>query len=81
VNIEDFQNLVGVFLQTDRFGTSIANALRVYSESFRTKRYSIAEEMAAKLAVKITFPVILFIFPSMFVVLAGPAAIRIYEFM
>ncbi len=79
VNIEDFQNLVGVLLQTDRFGTSIANALRVYSESFRTKRYSVAEEKAAKLAVKITFPVILFIFPSMFVVLAGPAAIRIFE--
>jgi tight adherence protein C len=81
VNIEDFKNLVGVLLQTDRFGTSIANALRVYSDSFRTKRYSLAEEMAAKLAVKITFPVILFIFPSMFVVLAGPAAMRIFAIM
>jgi tight adherence protein C len=79
VNLEIFQNLVGVLLQTERFGTSIANALRVYSESFRTKRYSVAEEKAAKLAVKITFPVILFIFPAMFVVLAGPAAIRIFE--
>ena len=79
VNLEDFQNLVGVLLQTDRFGTSIANALRVYSESFRAKRYSDAEEMAAKLAVKITFPVILFIFPAMFVVIAGPAAIRVFQ--
>jgi tight adherence protein C len=81
VNLETFQNLVGVLLQTDRFGTSIANALRIYSESFRNKRYAVAEEKAAKLAVKITFPVILFIFPAMFVVLAGPAAIRIFEVM
>jgi tight adherence protein C len=81
VNLDDFKSLVSVLIQTDRFGTSIAKALRVYSESFRTKRYSLAEEMAAKLAVKITFPVILFIFPSMFVVLAGPAAMRIFAIM
>lgn len=79
VNLEDFKSLVSVLIQTDRFGTSIANALRVYSESFRTKRYSNAEEKAAKLAVKITFPVILFIFPAMFVVIAGPAMIRILQ--
>jgi tight adherence protein C len=81
VNLESFKNLIGVLLQTDRFGTSIANALRVYSESFRNKRYAVAEEKAAKLAVKITFPVILFIFPAMFVVLAGPAMIRIFEIL
>jgi tight adherence protein C len=81
VALEDFQNLISVLLQTERFGTSIANALRVYSESFRSKRYSVAEEKAAKLAVKITFPVILFIFPALFVVLAGPAAIRLFEIL
>ena len=79
VNLDSFQSLVSVLIQTDRFGTSIANALRVYSESFRAKRYADAEEKAAKLAVKITFPVILFIFPAMFVVIAGPAAIRLLE--
>jgi tight adherence protein C len=79
VNLDDFKSLVSVLIQTDRFGTSIANALRVYSESFRSKRYSNAEEKAAKLAVKITFPVILFIFPAMFVVIAGPATIRILQ--
>jgi tight adherence protein C len=79
VQLDDFKSLVSVLIQTDRFGTSIANALRVYSESFRSKRYSLAEEMAAKLAVKITFPVILFIFPSLFVVIAGPATIRILQ--
>ncbi len=79
VNLDSFKSLVSVLIQTDRFGTSIANALRVYSESFRAKRYSDAEEKAAKLAVKITFPVILFIFPAMFVVIAGPAAIRILQ--
>ena len=79
VNLDSFKSLVSVLIQTDRFGTSIANALRVYSESFRSKRYSNAEEKAAKLAVKITFPVILFIFPAMFVVIAGPATIRILQ--
>ena len=79
VNLDSFQSLVSVLIQTDRFGTSIANALRVYSESFRAKRYADAEEKAAKLAVKITFPVILFIFPAMFVVIAGPAAIRVFQ--
>ena len=79
VSLDSFQSLISVLIQTDRFGTSIANALRVYSESFRAKRYADAEEKAAKLAVKITFPVILFIFPAMFVVIAGPAAIRLFE--
>ena len=79
VNLDEFKNLVAVLLQTDRFGTSIAQALRVYSDSFRTKRYSEAEEKAAKLAVKITIPVILFIFPGIFVVLAGPAGMRLFK--
>jgi tight adherence protein C len=57
----------------------VAQALRVYSDSFRTKRYQKAEEIAAKLPVKLVFPVVLFIFPSLFIVILGPAAISIYE--
>ena len=78
-DVEDLNSLVTLLVQTDRFGTSIAQALRVYSDSFRTKRYQRAEEIAAKLPVKLVFPCILFIFPSLFVVILGPAAIRIYQ--
>ena len=77
--LEEVNSLVTLLIQTDRFGTSVAKALRVYSDSFRTKRYQRAEEIAAKLPVKLVFPLILFIFPSLFVVILGPAAIRIYE--
>jgi tight adherence protein C len=78
-DIEDVKNLVTLLIQTDRFGTSVAQALRVYSDVFRTRRYQRAEEIAARLPVKLIFPLILFIFPSLFVVLMGPAAIRIYQ--
>jgi tight adherence protein C len=77
--LDEVNSLVTLLIQTDRFGTSVAKALRVYSDSFRTKRYQRAEEIAAKLPVKLVFPLILFIFPSLFVVILGPAAIRIYE--
>lgn len=77
--VEEVNSLVTLLVQTDRFGTSVAQALRVYSDSFRTKRYQKAEEMAAKLPVKLVFPVVLFIFPSLFIVILGPAAISIYE--
>jgi tight adherence protein C len=78
-DLEDLNSLVTLLIQTDKFGTSIADALRVYSDSFRTKRYQRAEEIAAKLPVKLVFPSILFIFPSIFVVILGPAAIRIFQ--
>ncbi len=78
-DIEDVNSFATTLIQTDKFGTSLAQALRVYSDVFRTKRYQRAEEMAAKLPVKLVFPAILFIFPSLFVVLAGPAAIRVYQ--
>jgi tight adherence protein C len=77
--LEEVNSLVTLLVQTDRFGTSVAKALRVYSDSFRTKRYQRAEEIAAKLPVKLVLPLILFVFPSLFVVILGPAAIRIYE--
>lgn len=78
-NIEDVNSLATLLIQTDRFGGSIARALRVYSDTFRTKRYQRAEEKAAKIPVKLVFPLILFIMPSLFVVLAGPAALQLYK--
>jgi tight adherence protein C len=77
--IEDIRGLVTLLIQADRFGTSVAQSLRVFSDSFRTKRFQKAEEIAAKLPVKLMVPLILFVFPSLFVVILGPAAIRIYQ--
>ena len=79
VDLEDMNSLVTLLVQTDRFGTSIAQALRVYSDTFRTKRYQAAEELAAKLPVKLLFPLIFFIFPAIFVVILGPAVIQIFH--
>jgi tight adherence protein C len=78
-NIDAMNSLVTLLIQTDKFGTSVAQALRVFSDSFRTQRYQKAEEFAAKMPVKLIFPLILFIFPSLFVVIVGPACIRIYQ--
>jgi tight adherence protein C len=66
-------------IQADKFGTNVANTLRVYSDSFRTERFQRAEEMAAKMPVKLIFPLILFIFPALFIVILGPAIISIYR--
>jgi tight adherence protein C len=79
VDLEDMNSLVTLLVQTDKFGTSIAQALRVYSDTFRTKRFQAAEELAAKLPVKLLFPVIFLIFPALFVAILGPAAIRILQ--
>ena len=78
-DIEEVRNLVTVLIQTDKFGTSVAQALRVYSDVFRTKRFQKAEEIAAKLPTKLIFPLIIFIFPSLFVALLGSAAIQMYQ--
>ncbi|MDF0675596.1 MAG: type II secretion system F family protein [Nitrospira sp.] len=75
-DLEEVRNLVALLVQTDRFGTSIGQALRVHADSMRTKRRLKAEELAAKLPVKLLFPLIFFIFPSMFIVTIGPACIR-----
>jgi tight adherence protein C len=77
--LDDVKSLMTLLIQTDKFGTSVAQALRVHSDSMRTKRYQKAEEIAAKLPVKLVFPLILFIFPSLFVVIIGPAVIRIFR--
>ena len=78
-DLDDVRSLVTLVVQTDRFGTSIAQALRVHSDSMRIKRYQRAEEVAAKLPVKLLFPLIFFIFPSLFVAILGPAIIRVYR--
>lgn len=77
--IDDVKSLVTLLIQTDRFGTSVAQALRVYSDSFRTARYQRAEEIAAKIATKLIFPLVLLIFPCLFVVILGPVAIQVYR--
>src|SRR5947207_7357698 len=77
--VDDVRSLAAILIQADRFGSSVAQALRVQSDSMRTRRRQIAEEKAAKTAVQMLFPLILFIFPGIFVVLIGPAAIQIME--
>lgn len=75
--VDDLRALAAILIQADKFGSSIAQALRVQSDSMRTRRRQLAEERAAKTAVKLIFPLVLFIFPGIFVVLVGPAAINI----
>ena len=77
--VEDIKALVALLIQTDRLGASLARSLRVHSDSLRTKRRQLAEEAAAKTTIKLVFPLALFIFPSLLVVLLGPAMIRIYS--
>jgi tight adherence protein C len=74
--VDDLSSLVTMLIQTDKFGTSVAQSLRVYSETLRTKRRQRAEEAAAKTGVKMVFPLVLCIFPSIWVVTIGPAAIK-----
>ena len=73
--VDDLRSLAAILIQADKFGSSIAQALRVQSDSMRTRRSQLAEEKAAKTAVKLIFPLVLFIFPAIFIVLVGPAAI------
>lgn len=76
---ENVRSLVSMLVQAEQFGTSVAKTLRVHSDTLRTKRVQQIEEAAAKLTVKIIFPLVFFIFPSLFVVTLGPAMITISE--
>jgi len=78
-NLEEIRSLSTLLIQTDKFGTSMADALRIYADSYRTQRYQKAEEVAAKLPVKMVLPLLFCIFPSLFLVILGPAAINIYR--
>lgn len=77
--VEDVDMLVAMLIQAERFGTSITGSLRVHSEGLRTKRRQRAEETAAKIALKLLFPLIFCIFPALLLVLLGPAMIQIYR--
>lgn len=77
--VDDMKSLVAILIQADKFGSSIAQALRVQSDSMRVKRSQMAEEKAQQTAVKMIFPLVLFIFPGIFVILVGPAAIMLIE--
>jgi tight adherence protein C len=79
--VDDLKTLSSIMIQVDRFGTSIGTALRTQSDTMRVRRRQLAEEKAAKTAVKLIFPLVLFIFPGIFVVLVGPAAITMVNEM
>jgi tight adherence protein C len=80
-DLEELRSLASVVTQAERFGTSISRALTVYADSMRTKRHQRAEAMAQKAAVKILFPTLFCIFPGIFIVILGPAAIQIYQML
>lgn len=77
--VEDLRSLTTMLIQTDRFGTSIAQSLRIHSDTLRMKRRQKAEEAAAKTTIKMVFPLVFCVFPAMFVVLIGPGLIQIIE--
>lgn len=77
--LPDIRGLVGLLVQSMRFGTSVADALRIYSAEFRDKRMQAAEEQAAKIGTRMIFPLVLCMFPVFFVVAVGPAALRIID--
>jgi tight adherence protein C len=77
--VEEVASLCSILIQSDRFGTSVATALKVQSETVRTTRRQKLEELAAKTPVKLIFPLLLFIFPAIMVVILGPAVIRVME--
>src|SRR5437667_12835080 len=79
--VDDLKALAAILIQADKFGSSVAQALRVQSDSMRTRRRQMAEEKAAKTAVKLIFPLVIFIFPAIFIVLVGPAAITMVNEM
>jgi tight adherence protein C len=77
--IEDIEALVSTLIQTERFGTSVGRALRVQADTLRQKRRQRAEEAAAKTTIKLVFPLVLFVFPALFVVILGPAVIQVIQ--
>ena len=77
--VDDLHSLVAMLIQTDRFGTSIARAVRVFSDSLRTKRRQRAEQAAQKAAVKLLFPLACFLFPTLFIAILGPAALQLMD--
>jgi tight adherence protein C len=79
--LPDIKGLVGLLVQTMRFGTSVSDALRIYSDEFRDKRMQLAEEQAAKMGTKLVFPLIFCMFPVFFIVAIGPAVLSIMDWI
>ncbi len=77
--VESLTTVVGVLLQSIRFGTNIADSLRVHIQSMRTQRRQMAEEEGAKMSTRLTFPMVLLILPALFIVILGPAILNVYE--
>jgi tight adherence protein C len=77
--VDDLRSLVAMLIQTDKFGTSIAKGLRIFSDSLRTKRRQRAEQEAQKAAVKLLIPLALFLFPTLFIAILGPAALNLMD--
>jgi tight adherence protein C len=77
--VDDLRSLVAMLIQTDKFGTSIAKGLRIFSDSLRTKRRQRAEQEAQKAAVKLLFPLACFLFPTLFIAILGPAALNLMD--
>ena len=77
--VDDLRSLVAMLIQTDKFGTSIAKGLRVFSDGLRTKRRQRAEQEAQKAAVKLLFPLACFLFPTLFIAILGPAALNLLD--
>jgi tight adherence protein C len=78
-DVDCVRNLVTMLIQAEQFGTSIAKTLRIHSDTLRTQRVQAVEEAAAKTTIKLLFPLVLFIFPSLFVVVLGPALLSILD--
>src|SRR4029078_10397549 len=77
--VDDLRSLVAMLIQTDKFGTSVARAIRVFSDSLRTKRRQRAEQAAQKAAVKLLFPLACFLFTTLFIALMGPAVLQLID--
>jgi tight adherence protein C len=79
-DVDSIRALVSILVQAEKFGTSIGRTLRIHSDTLRTERRQKVEEQAAKTTVKLVFPLVIFIFPSIFVVTLGPAMIKMADF-
>ena len=75
--VDDVKSFVTMLAQTERFGTSLSQALGVHAETLRTKRRQMAEEAAAKTTIKMIFPLVFFVFPALMVVILGPAFVQV----
>jgi tight adherence protein C len=79
--VDDIKSLVAMLIQSDKFGTSVAASLRIFADSMRTKRRQRAEELVSKATIKLIFPLLLFIFPALLIVLLAPALMQLPQLL